>query len=167
MEKWKPCVGFDQYEVSNLGRVRRCVDSRKYKAGYILAPRKHPRGYVQVSLAKDGKTYYRLVHRLVAEAFLGPQPQGCEVAHGDGTRTNNVLGNLRWATPRENQMDRFKHGTDSSGERQGSSRMKEADILDIRRCVEAGSSQADMCRKYGLSAAHVHRIVKGTRWSHV
>jgi hypothetical protein len=51
------------------------------------------------------------VHHLVLEAFVGPRPAGHEAAHGDGDKTNNALANLRWATPKENAADRYRHGT--------------------------------------------------------
>lgn len=165
MEEWKPCVGFSDYEVSSHGRIRRCVDSRKYKAGYVLSERMHSKGYVQVSLSDGGKPRYRLVHRLVAEAFLGEQPPGCEVAHWDGDKRNNVVGNLRWATPAENQRDRKRHGTHGAGEAHAGSKLTLDDVRDIKCFVAAGGAQARMAEAYGVSPAQICRIVKGDRWA--
>lgn len=57
----------------------------------------------------SGRTRY--VHDLVAEAFLGPKPQGLEVCHGDNNTRNNAASNLRYATRSENHRDKRKHGT--------------------------------------------------------
>src|SRR5690606_38480338 len=50
-------------------------------------------------------------HVLVAEAFIGPRPEGAECLHGDGDHTNNMVSNLRWGTKSENQLDSVRHGT--------------------------------------------------------
>ena len=60
------------------------------------------RGYVGVNLSKDGKRYGRLVHRLVAEAFI-ERPDGLyEVNHKDEDKTNNSVENLEWCDHRYN-----------------------------------------------------------------
>jgi hypothetical protein len=55
-----------------------------------------------VNLSKRQK----LVHRLVAEAFIGPCPTGKQVNHKDGVKANNNLENLEYVTPREKQAAR-------------------------------------------------------------
>jgi hypothetical protein len=44
------------------------------------------------------------VHSLIALAFLGKRPQGYDVMHIDGTRTNNKLNNLKYGTRSENML---------------------------------------------------------------
>ena len=68
-EIWKPIVGYDGYEVSNLGNVR----SLNYKhTGNIkkLTLVISYYGYYVLYLYKKGKRKQYKVHRLVAEAFL-------------------------------------------------------------------------------------------------
>jgi hypothetical protein len=49
----------------------------------------------------NGKNYK--IHRLVAEAFLGPPPfQKAVVMHIDENSANNRSDNLKWATQKEN-----------------------------------------------------------------
>jgi hypothetical protein len=79
-EKWRPVVGFDGYDVSNMGRVR----SRRFTGGEVaprmLTPsRLAPSGYLRVFLTR-GRRVPRYVHHLVLEAFVGPSP--CEGADG-------------------------------------------------------------------------------------
>lgn len=50
------------------------------------------RGYVMVFDFYDKKWYP--AHRMIWEAFNGPIPEGYEVHHIDGRRTNNALSNL-------------------------------------------------------------------------
>ncbi len=51
-----------------------------------------------------------MVHALVALAFIGPRPDGYDVMHIDGTRTNNAVGNLRYGTRSENCLQAYAEG---------------------------------------------------------
>jgi hypothetical protein len=44
-------------------------------------------------------------------AFQGPCPNGLEVRHLDGNRTNPKLNNLKYGTRIENMQDAILHGT--------------------------------------------------------
>jgi len=56
-------------------------------------------------------TTSRKVHRLVLEAFVGPCPEGMVAAHHpDPNPLNCSLSNLRWATRKENEQDKFRQG---------------------------------------------------------
>lgn len=65
----------------------------------------HSRGYLQVYIARN----HYLVHRLVAETFLGEIPKGHEVDHIDRNRSNNALDNLRIVTSHENRVNTNAH----------------------------------------------------------
>lgn len=67
--------------------------------------------YPCVGPTRDGKQRATPVHVLVALAFHGPRPEGMEVRHLDGTRTNNRPENLAWGTHSENMQDKVAHGT--------------------------------------------------------
>lgn len=56
-----------------------------------------------------GKT--RSVHRLVAEAFLGPRPPKCEVLHLNHDPADNRASNLKWGTRGENIAMDYAAGT--------------------------------------------------------
>lgn len=59
-------------------------------------------GYYTVSLYKDKKMKKWLVHRLIAITFLGEVPEGMNVDHIDGDKTNNELSNLQYLTVAQN-----------------------------------------------------------------
>ena len=98
-EIWKDISGFEGfYEISSYGRVR------SVKSGRILSTSKCGgcRGYLSVCLSKNGKRYGKLVHRLVAEAFI-PEVEGLsEVNHKDEDKTNNRVENLEWCDHKYN-----------------------------------------------------------------
>lgn len=72
---------------------------------------RHKRGYLMVGLRRRQKRRTCAVHRLVMSAFVGPRPRDKEVAHYNGRPEDNRLSNLRYATPQENEQDKFRHGT--------------------------------------------------------
>lgn len=96
-EVWLPVKDYEGlYEVSNLGRVKNAI------IGKILKQKIDRYGYLHVCLYKGverKKTY--MVHRLVAQAFLGDCPDGYEVDHINTIRDGNMLCNLRYVTRKE------------------------------------------------------------------
>ena len=88
-EVWKDIKDYEEeYEVSNLGRVR----NKKTKK--ILKPKKGKNGYSYVGLYKKGEAKWFYVHRLVYEAFIGEIPKWMQVNHKDENKENNVLSNI-------------------------------------------------------------------------
>ena len=119
-ERWKPVTGYEGiYEVSNHGRVRSvdrtitCSDGRvrRHKGKSLSTPLMQQGGYPHVCFYIQGKSKVHAVHPLVAEAFIGPRPEGMEVCHYDGNPANNHVDNLRYDTPSENAFDKVRHGT--------------------------------------------------------
>lgn len=67
-------------------------------------------GYLHFCL-DNGKTKLNLrVHRLVAEAFLGPCPKGLVVHHKDANKENNAASNLEYVTQKENTRHAIERG---------------------------------------------------------
>lgn len=104
-EIWKPIRGYDNiYEVSNLGRVRRIanIDKNneiiKLRKERIIKPFLRKDGYLSVSLSIHGKVEKKLLHRLVAEAFLQNPDNLPIINHKDEIRTNDNVDNLEWCT---------------------------------------------------------------------
>lgn len=109
LEAWKPVLGYEGlYEISNLGRTQ----SFHGRQPRILRPAIAGKGgYPMVNLARNGVNKSRTVHSLVAEAFIGPRPDGMEVRHKDGQPTNCRASNLTYGTSGDNNLDQVEHGT--------------------------------------------------------
>ena len=122
-ERWVPVLGYEgRYEVSDHGRMRSLPRYRRGKSGCMvpvlgrimaLATKKRKADgrtlpYQEIRL-RDGlprdvpsKTF--LVHRLVAQAFIGELFEGCHVDHIDGNHSNNHYSNLRILTAKEHGL---------------------------------------------------------------
>lgn len=95
-EEWLKVKGFNNYEVSNTGKLRNIV------TGLLLKLAIDRYGYYKIQLREKELNKYTTIHRLVAETFI-PNPENKpQVNHIDGNKLNNYVSNLEWATPSEN-----------------------------------------------------------------
>jgi hypothetical protein len=99
---WEPIAGFEgNYKICLEGLVKSveridCLGRRHPEQ--IMKPKHNNRGYAQISLYRNGKRHYFLLHRLVAEHFI-PNPDNLpQVNHKDENKDNNHSGNLEWCT---------------------------------------------------------------------
>lgn len=97
VENWKPIRSGENYEVSDLGRVRNSY-------GKILKPfTDKDQTYDRVQLHEDGRKKKVMVHTLVAEAFIGPKPNGYEIDHLNTNIHDNRLCNIKYVSQEENR----------------------------------------------------------------
>lgn len=166
-ERWLPVVGWERYyEVSNHGRVRSLIANGSFRSKpRILRGSITKKGYVSVSLTRDGKEYGRFVHVLVMEAFRGPKPLGHEVCHWDNNPANNRLSNLRYGTSLDNYEDRERHGTRIRGEKGPGAKITEAQAREIIAALQRGESQAAIAARYGIGQTSVSNIKHGKTWT--
>lgn len=110
-EVWKDVSGFEgKYQVSNFGRV-------KNSNGHILSHGRKNNGYYHVGLSINGSIKYKLVHRLVAEAFIDNPHNHLCVNHIDGDKTNNNVNNLEWCTCKYNIRHAYSNGLNNNHKR--------------------------------------------------
>lgn len=160
MEIWKPVVGYEAlYEVSNAGQIRtiRTGHIKKYTHD---KQKKRP----FVGLWIDNKQRIIYPHKAVLEAFVGIRPKGMEGCHNNGDPFDNRLENLRWDTPKNNQLDRIKHGTSNRGERCAASKLTEDQVRAIRADTRL---QRIIAAEYNVRDSAISRIKSGKRWSHL
>jgi hypothetical protein len=118
-EQWRTVAGFEAYEVSNLGRVRRALPSDHegmQPVGKIIEGHPIPKGYLQVHLYKDGKHHARYIHRLVAQAFI-PNPDNLPEVNHLGKKTDNRAIKLEWRSWLGHGIDRLKREQRGDGVR--------------------------------------------------
>lgn len=98
IEIWKPIKGYQNYYVSNTGKV-------KSFTGNIIKGSVDNFGYTGVALKTNNKWKRIKVARLVAEAFIpNPENKPC-VDHINTIKTDDRAENLRWVTYKENMRN--------------------------------------------------------------
>jgi len=170
MEIWKPVPSFEnQYHASSLGRIRRVGSGRGSADGHILKQTPMNAGYLLLSLWRDNKGYNRLVHRVIAETFLGPIPEGMEVNHKNGNKRDNRSDNLEYMTRSQNILHGVaNHLIPIRGEENPQAKLTTAQVLEIRALHVPGKcGYKQLGKRYGVSWEAIRNIVKRKVWEHV
>ena len=164
--EWRTISANDHYEVSKTGLVRRRTKTRPgNRVGQILRGREGAAGYIQITLWREKKPRTHLVHRLVCIAFHGEPPfPRAQVAHADGTRTNNDSNNLRWTDAKGNAADRIAHGRQAVGRDIFTNKLNECDVMRIRIDKR---KQRDIAADYEITQSSVWAIKARKTWKHV
>lgn len=96
-EEWRDVIGYEGlYQVSNMGRAYNV--RKKCLCRYQVTPK----GYIDISLSKNGKSKYQKLHRLIYTAFVGSIDAGKEIDHVNAIKHDNRLSNLRLVSHKEN-----------------------------------------------------------------
>lgn len=167
MIDWRIIPGFPDYEISSFGHVRRATMAENGKPiGTPIKQQLANTGYWYVKLGRKGERTGQFTHRLMALAFIGPAPsQDHQVAHNDGSRVNNCVENLRWATVTENHADKHIHGTQPFGETMASAKLTARAVMAIRsKYANGGVSYAKLGQIYGIAEGTVGQIVRCDIW---
>lgn len=152
-EIWKDIEGFEVYEVSNFGNIR-----RQFKKGFKLRKPVHQLGYAHVTLSYKNKFKKYPIHRLVAKAFIPNTDNKPCVNHINGIKTDNRVENLEWCTYSENE----KHSFDKLGKiTNGIIRRKIPlnKISYIKELNKKGFSQRSIAKQFNVSQTTIWLII--------
>lgn len=169
-EIWKIMPGFEEYEISSIGRVRR--------NGKIL---NHPEkrmsmGYRRICFSKNGKLYRFSLHRAVAIAFI-PNPENKQIVdHINADPSDCRASNLRWVTAEENNNNaktrinaKFSSGTNTRASIRGADG-KLHTCKPIVRISENGEKKiyqsAQDAEREGFSFRNISQCCHGFRRRH-
>jgi hypothetical protein len=162
MDNFRDIDGFPGYSITNSGIVK--------GPRAILKPATD-KGYLKVSLWKDGKGHSKWVHRLVALAWvINPNPiEFICVNHKDTNKLNNSASNLEWCTHDFNMKHAWALGLPKAmhGSDHGMSKLSAEDISAIRSEYAAGISYRTIMAKYGIGVSHFYRIKNNQTWQHL
>lgn len=179
-EEWRIIAAFPKYEVSSLGRVRRCVRGRRTQVGRLATIYYH-HPYPRVQLWKDDKRYSANVHQLIAAAFIGhyPSPKH-EINHKDANKRNNRANNLEYLTKAEHQAHTKRMGLNPTGDDHWSHRIPErlargekhphagfteSEVRAIRQELRDGFSLGQIAKKRGVSKSAINHIKHRRSWA--
>lgn len=163
MSEWKSIPGAEgRYAVSDAGEVM----SMDFKGSGLpgLLKFSNCRGYQTVEISRKRFT----VHRLVAEAFIGPRPMGLQINHKNGVKSDNRLENLEYVTQSENMKHAFATGLQSNvGERHSGAKLTEAKVKQIRSMLSLRFRQSEIAALMGVDPSAISHIKRGATWAHV
>lgn len=114
-------------------------------------------GYLSVYINREGQPgCMRLVHRLVAMAWIINPRNKPEVNHIDGNKLNNSVGNLEWVTHSENRTHAYRTGLQVGPHR----KLTDDQVREIRRLGTTGMYQRDIAKLFNCTQANVWQIIQ-------
>lgn len=140
--------------INRRGQVRQVVAIRGGRVcrNAMRTPSVSPSGFLYHTFRGDGRQASRMVHRMVATAYL-PNPEGARyVAFKNGERADCRAANLRWS-----------HRKPNAGTR--AAKLSKRDVVEIRARAHQGHRGAHIARDFGVSRSHVSHILAGRRRS--
>ncbi len=99
-------------------------------------------------------------HRLVYLLFGYLLPKDRVVLHSCDNRSCVRPSHLALGTVAENMKDKAA----KRRARNGSTRLNIQDVIQIRYAAKAGSKHSTLAKTFGVSRAHISRIVRGKSW---
>lgn len=156
-ETWEPIECFNNYLVSDRGRVKNIKKNKILKT----CPDSH--GYPSAHLHNKLIT----VHKLVLEAFVGKRPAYMQCNHIDCNKKNNDLNNLEWVTPSENQKHAFRNGLypDQKGEKNYNSKLNNDTIVAMRELAKLQkANKEEIAEIFGMHPHYVYKILRRDIW---
>ena len=190
-ETWRAVVGYEGlYEVSSYGKLKRLAgyskrirysktkghrfkDDEIYHPEIIFKLHLSKKGYVKGQLFKhDGERMKQkaiVLHRLVAEAFIGSAPEGKpQVNHIDGVKTNNYYKNLEWCSNTENQRHAIAMGlVPDRPKGYDNHQSKEINQIDLAtgKVIKSFGSLAEAERITGIHRPNIKKVCQNKRLS--
>ena len=147
---WLVVEEFPNYEVSDSGEIRR--------VGKVKVRKPHDNhGYLVVGMNVGSKQVNRLVHRMVAKAFIPNPNQLPEVNHIDGNKHNNAASNLEWVTSRQNQQHAYATGLRVSAKALTLDQVKQIKAEYVRGSSTYGAPA--LAAKYGVGKTTIQRVI--------
>lgn len=173
-EVWKSINGYEtMFEVSNMGRVRgiqRTTKTTEYGPticrARLLKGTPDRKGHIRICFGNGPSKKSFFVHRLVAEAFIGPRPRGLNVLHKNDIANDNRAENLYYGTQFQNMQDRERNGKTARGERCGCAKLTAEMVREIR-LLKPTTTYYALAARFGVSHTSIEQVVKGKTWTHV
>lgn len=156
---WNPVPNYPGYYASKEGQIL----SLKKRKARIMKLLESQDGHLYVFMYIGGVQHKVWVHRAVLSAWKGLPKLGDEGRHlNDDPKNNNVI-NLAWGTRLENVNDKRINGRLPDGEKSGTHKLTEKDVIEIRKLYKTKSLR-DLAKIYSVSHTAIRRAALGIKW---
>ncbi len=174
-EQWQLIPGSEgYYSVSNLGRVRseptqnRTVGRQR---GRVMRCYRDSKGYLMFGMCLPGRKRVSMkVHRAVALTFIRPRPEGCQINHKSGDKSNNSVANLEYVTCGENVRHAWRTGLAGPrrprGEKHSRAKLTDAHVREIR-AANSHVTASELASRFGVTLQCILAVQKFETWRHV
>lgn len=170
-EEWRDIPNTNGlYQISNYGRLKSFIFNKEN--GHIMKGAILKNFLItNIKINKKPKTVY--FHKLTAEVWLPkPSENHVTVTHIDRNLRNNHVSNLKWQTIEETgkRNGEFFRTLFTGQKHPGTvtnSRLKEKDIVQLKKMLQRGVPQVKIAKMFCLSEMQVTRIKRGINWGHV
>ena len=103
-------------------------------------------------------------HRHTYRKFKGEIPSGMIVRHTCDNRLCCNPDHLLLGTHADNARDRVERGRGAAGEKNGRSKLRNADVEKIRRLIAGGCRTSRIAQQFGVDAVTIRRIRRRATW---
>ena len=127
-------------------------DFTDFEQFFIIDYSIKPQGYLNVIFCVKRKTEHKLIHRLVAEAFIPNVNNYSTVNHKDENKLNNCVENLEWLSVEDN--NRYSN----------SKMLTKEKVLQIPSLIDQGYTQLEIAKYFNVSRRAIQSILRGEHW---
>ena len=159
------CMASSNGRIISKGRiVISAYGSTKWKEPKLQIAKSNRYGYQNVTVSQNGIAKPRLVHRLVAKAFLANPEGKPEIDHIDANPSNNNVTNLRWCTKQENRLNPISYKRNNESRRGKPRPCSYSPVVAIKEGIVVQSYKtAKLAIQDGYSPAGIYQSCKGKR----
>lgn len=153
---------YKDYLIDENGNIFNHITKKELKPWIINS------GYKVINLYEKGSSIRVLLHRLVANTFIGEIPPKYTVNHIDGNKLNNNVNNLEIITFIENVHHAVRTGLMTSGEDNYNSKYTNEQVHEACRLISLGKhSLSDIAEMVGIGYNRLCQIYHGDKWKNI
>ena len=125
-------------------------------------------GYPRIwFIRENGERGLYKANRFSWEFFYGPIPDGLWVLHRCDNRKCIRPDHLFLGNASDNQKDMVAKGRSAKGQKQGSSKLKDSEVLEIKKLLHNGYLTKRLGELFNVTTRHIWAIKRGLRWRHI
>jgi len=119
--------------------------------------------YGYLAIHSNGQ-YLGAAHRLIWESVHGPIPDGMQINHINGIKTDNRIQNLEIVTAKQNIQHSIKTGLRNINKGIKTRRLSAETVLAIRDKHASGMNKRKLAREFSVCRKTITQIVERLTW---